>query len=37
MRRVNCPFENLAKFRHLGMTVTNQDLIHEEIKDRLND
>jgi hypothetical protein len=29
-------FENVAKFRHLGMAVTNQSLIHEEMKRRLN-
>jgi hypothetical protein len=28
-------FENLAQFRYLGMTVTNQNLIQEEIKSRL--
>jgi hypothetical protein len=28
--------ENLAQFRHLGTTVTNQNLIQEEIKRRLN-
>jgi hypothetical protein len=29
-------FENMAQFKHLGTTVTNQDLIQEEIKRRLN-
>jgi hypothetical protein len=29
-------FENLAKFKYLGMTVTIQYLSHEEIKSRLN-
>jgi hypothetical protein len=29
-------FENVAHFRYLGMTITNQNLSKEEIKRRLN-
>jgi hypothetical protein len=32
----NRSFENVAQFRYLRMTVTNQNLIQEEIKSRLN-
>jgi hypothetical protein len=32
----NRSFENVAQFRYLGMSVTNQNLIQEEIKGRLN-
>jgi sorting nexin-29 len=36
IRIANRHFENAAQFKHLGMTATNQNLIQEEIKRRLN-
>jgi hypothetical protein len=36
IRITNGWFENIAKFKYLGMTLTNQNDIHDEIKIRLN-
>jgi hypothetical protein len=36
IKTANRCFGNVAKFRYLGTTVTNQNLIQEEIKRRLN-
>jgi ubiquitin C-terminal hydrolase len=36
MKIGNRSFENVSQFKCLGMTVTNQSLIQEEIKRRLN-
>ena len=33
---VNLSFENVEKFRYLGVTVTNANDIREEIKSRIN-
>jgi hypothetical protein len=33
---VNRCFENVPKFRYMGTTITNQNLIQGEIKRRLN-
>jgi hypothetical protein len=36
LQSITRSFENVAKFRFLGTTVTNQSLICEEVRSRLN-
>jgi hypothetical protein len=36
MRIANESFENMAKFKYLGTTLTYKNEIHDEIKSRLN-
>jgi hypothetical protein len=36
IKRANKSFENVAEFKYFGTAITNQKLIQEEIKRRLN-
>jgi hypothetical protein len=36
IKTANSSSENMEKFEYLGMTVTTQNWIHEEINSRLN-
>jgi hypothetical protein len=36
IRTANVVLENVAKYKYMGMTLTNQNDIHNEIKSRLN-
>jgi hypothetical protein len=36
IKTANTSFENIAQLKYLGMTVTNKNLVKEEIKWRMN-